>query len=247
MESVTRDRSDKMDEFCSLSNTGDILFFDSDERYISSKMIRSWLSSPITHIGMVFKPKTNLSIPGYGDLEKGECYFWEMGRNTDAKTCLGNGTNFTEARLVKTKEMLSLRETKVFWKKIEMNSAMFKEEGFAKFMYAKICDSISKYITKKVGSVYDPYISAFWLMRDGIWPFAPRIHHKIEDQFMSTENVEPKHCSQLVFQTCAHAKIFRTRKDSYTISPGDIYDLTKELCSPFVTYGEAIQINPSFT
>lgn len=238
---TNKPKSECIEEFCANAKTGDILFFESDKNSIASKMIKSWLMSSITHIGLVFKPQKDMEMGTFGTLKKDVCYFWEMGRNTDAKTALGNGGNFTEARLVNAKEMLIMRKTTVYWKRLEMNEKLLGK-GLSNFTYQKICSLVESYIENKVTSPYDPYISSLWLMRDGIWPFAPRFHDKIEDQFLSVKAVNPKHCSQLTFQTCAYAKIFRTRKDSYTISPGDIYHLTRELCSPFVTFSDSITI-----
>jgi len=235
-----------IDDICNNARTGDLLFFECDHTSLSSKMIKIWLGSNITHVALVYRPKQDITIKELGELKQDVCYSWEMGRNTDAKTMLGTGNNFTEARLVNMQEMLMLRKTKMYWKRMEMNSDLFKYQlkGFDEYIRSQIEDQVRNYILSKVTSPYDPYISSFWLMRDGIWPFPSRYHHKIEDQFLPPVKVIPKHCSQLIFQTCAYSKIFRTRKDSYIISPGDIFDLTKELSSPFVTYSSFISIKP---
>ena len=57
---------------------------------------------------------------------------------------------------------------------------------------------------------------------------------------MNSKEIKPKHCSQLIIQTLIYSKIFRNRKDSYQLSPGDLFDLTKELCNPFVSYSDKI-------
>ena len=81
---------------------------------------------------------------------------------------------------------------------------------------------------------------------DKILPFSPRFFYPWEDFYgdikstVKSKQINPKHCSQLIFFTLVHCNIFKNRKDSFSITPADIYLNTNDYCFPLIHYSNSI-------
>lgn len=219
-----------------LLKTGDLIFFESDKS-IGSSLIELFMSSAITHVGIIIRLDYD-----YLKLKKDEIYMFELGANSNCKIIMGESE--TGSRIVEFNDMFQKRQSKIFLKRWFFNDEFMKYSNFAKFLMNKIQKNITNYIFNNISIPYSLTIPSVWFMST-MFPFTLRFFHPWEHFYRSIKNgpsLKPKHCSQMIYFILVNANIFKDTKDSYLISPKDLYINTNDYCFPTIYYAKSIQI-----
>lgn len=225
-------------EKLNLMKTGDLIFFESDGS-IGSSLIKLFMSSTITHVGMIIRLNYD-----YFYLKKNVIYVFEMGANTDAKPIMGN--SISGSRIVEFNDILKERSSGVYLKRWFLNNEFMKYPHFANFFMNKIQTNIIDYIVKNLSIPYSLTIPSIWFM-DTMFPFTLRFFHPWEYFYKPIKSsdetfLKPKHCSQMIYFVLVNANVFKDTKESYLISPMDLYNNLNDYCFPSVYYSSRIRI-----
>lgn len=177
--------------------SGDLLFFESND--FSSKIIKLFTNSKITHVGMIWKCPITKRL-----------YVWESGDIYKNNFPIINRKNYPlcSAHLIPLSIKINKKYKNIYYKKLICKKKFNKLE-------------FDKFIAKNIGKNYPLNIIGVWTKKILInLPFIEEFDEDLE---------KPIHkewmCSQLILFTYYHLKII-SEINSHTsiITPGDLFN-----------------------